>query len=210
MGVAYYCGVMGITPIGYITYYRGFNKTMRDIAKEQQKVYNAAMDIARLYPKFLAGFAKSCKVPRAWVSFANATSAIVGDYYFEKIVWPTTKTMLEGLIKEGVVPIIQFEEDVKNLKFLGQLPKRSYIVHISGDSDMLKVTEALTNQAAVMGNFKVPADQEEEKRIIDIAGAVTSNAPKNLIISTEGGSPFILTSNNVKKLSALEPFLTKG
>ncbi|MBC7127619.1 MAG: hypothetical protein ABC585_00990 [Candidatus Methanosuratincola petrocarbonis] len=209
-GVASYCGAMGITPIGYISYYRGFNETMRDMAKDQQKIYNTAMIIAKMYPKFLAEFAKSCKVPRVWVSFTNATPAIVGDYYFDKIVWPTTKTMLEGMIKEGVMPIIQFEENAKNLKFLTQLPPKSYIVHISRDSDLLRVSETLANQAAVMGNFKVPADQEEGSRIRDLAGRLASGTPKNLIISTDGGEPFILTSHNVEKLSTLEPFLNKG
>ncbi|MDH7555679.1 MAG: hypothetical protein QHG94_01900, partial [Candidatus Methanosuratincola sp.] len=153
---------------------------------------------------------KSCKVPRVWISFTNATPGIVGDYYFEKIVWPSTKTMLEVMIKEGVVPIIQFEENAKNLKFLTQLPPRSYIVHVSRDSDLLKVSETLANQAAVMGNFKVPADQEEENRIRDLADRLKSGAPKNLIVSTDGGEPFILTSHNVEKLSTLEPFLKKG
>ncbi len=209
-GVASYCGAMCITPIGYISYYRGFNDTMKDMARDQQKVYSAAMTIAKMYPKFLSEFAKSCKVPRVWVSFTNATPAIVGDYYFDKIVWPTTKTMLEGMIKEGVVPIVQIEEDVKNLKFLTQLPPRSYAVHISKDSDLLRVTEMLANQAAVMGNFKVPADREEESRIRDFAGKLKSGAPKNLIVSTDGGEPFILTFHNAEKLSTLDPFLNKG
>ncbi|MEM2126001.1 MAG: uroporphyrinogen decarboxylase family protein [Candidatus Methanosuratincola sp.] len=208
-GVANYCGAMGITPIGYISYYRGFNETMRDMAKDQQKIYSTAMIIAKMYPKFLAEFAKSCKVPRVWISFTNATPAIVGDYYFDKIVWPTTKIMLEGMMKEGVVPIIQFEENVKNMKFLTQLPPRSYAVHISRDSDLLRVSEMLSNQATIMGNFKVPADQEEENRIRDLAGRLASGVPKNLIVSTDGGEPFILTSHNVEKLSTLDPFLKK-
>lgn len=205
--VAHYCGAMGITPIGYITYYRGFNETMKDMAKDQQTVYSAAMTIAKEYPKFLSELAKSCKVPRVWVSFANATPAIVGEYYFEKIVWPTARTMLEDLIKEGVTPIVQFEENVKNPKFLLQLPQKSCMVHLSGEADLLSLAKFLSGHAAVAGNFKVPADDEEKKRITQVASALASDAPKNLILSTEGGSPFILTAHNAEKLLALEPLL---
>ncbi|MEJ5292792.1 MAG: hypothetical protein WHS82_04260 [Candidatus Methanosuratincola sp.] len=209
-GVASYCGAMGITPVGYITYYRGFNETMRDMAKDHQKLYSTALAIAKMYPKFLAEFAKSCKVPRVWISFTNATPGIVGDYYFDKIVWPTTKIMLEGIIKEGVVPIIQYEERVNNIKFLTQLPPRSYALHISREADLFRVSEMLSNHAAVLGNFKVPADGEEEKRIRDFGNKLASDAPKNIILSTDGGEPFILTSHNANKLAALDPLLKES
>ncbi|MDI9643733.1 MAG: uroporphyrinogen decarboxylase family protein [Candidatus Verstraetearchaeota archaeon] len=207
-GVANYCGAMGITPIGFISYYRGFNDTMKDMARDQRAVLNAAMDLAVEYPKFLVEFAKSCKVPRVWVSFANATPAMVGDYYFERIVWPSAKTMIERIIKEGAMPIIQFDEEVKNLKFLAQLPPKAFAVHVSGDSDPIRDAQSLSGHAAVLGNFKVPADQPEQERIRAVKEKLSINKVKNLIVSTEGGSPFIMTEHNLEKVGVFEPFFS--
>jgi len=209
-GVAFYCGAMGVTPVGYLSYFRGLNETLKDMARDQQAVYNVAMDIAGGYSRFIAEYARSCRVPRAWISFANATPAVVGDYCFGKVVWPSAKALIEGIIREGVTPIVQFDEEVRDLRFLTQLPRGSLIVHVSGDSDLIRDAGALSGFACVAGNFRIPADEAESRRIREVSGAVGTGRPGNLIISTDGGSPFILAGDNAPELSLLGAFRDGG
>lgn len=199
-------GAMGVTPIGYLSYFRGLIELLKDIAKDPWSIYNIAIDISSAYFKFLADFAKLCKIRRVWISFANATPAIVGEYYFEKIVWPSTKKLLEGLLKENITPIIQFDEEVKSLKFLSQIPRGSLIVHVSSDSNLIRHARELSDFACIAGNFKIPVDEREIMRINNVLKEVRTSNLSNLIISTDGGSPFILTKDNASELLVLELF----
>ncbi|RSN72849.1 MAG: hypothetical protein DSO07_07480 [Thermoproteota archaeon] len=206
-GIAFYCGALGVTPMGYITYFRGFYDAIKDLARDMTTMYKVAMNIAKKYPDFLVEFCKTSGVPRVWISFANATPSIVGDYYFDKIVWPSTKIMLENLINKGITPIIQFDEEIKNLKFLTQLPSRTFAVHLPSSSDLLGVVKMLSGSACVIGNLKIPPDDSELRRIDTLHKLLSEYKPRNLIISTGGESPFVMTADNIGELSIFNSFI---
>lgn len=207
-GMAFYCGAMGITPMGYITYYRGVNEALKDMGKDLDKFLGASMDIATLYPDFLSEFAKAAGVNRVWISFAYATPTVVGNYYFERLVWKPAKTMLKALISKGIMPILQFDDKIDDFKFLKELPAKSFIVHLPPEADLFKAQEALKGFACIAGNLKLPTDDAEAGRTRQIADRLKAEGSKEgFVISTDGGSPFILTEHNANELKLLDWFM---
>lgn len=199
-GVASYCGVTGVTPMGYLSYYRGLNEVLKDMGRESNRFLRVSMDIAERYPDFLAEVAKETTVPRAWIPFVYSTPSTVGKYYFERYVWPPARTMIKGLISRGITPILQFDDPIDDYKFLKELPPRTSLIHIGHETDLLKAVEELKGFMCIAGNFQIPSREEaaETRKVLEKIKA--EDLGTGLVLSTEGGSPFVLTAGNTEHL----------
>lgn len=200
-GVAAYCGVMGIIPMGHLAYYRGFTELLKDMVKDPGQFLGVSMDIADRYAEFLVEYAEGTSVPRAWISFANSMPQTVGDYYFERYVWPPAKAMLKGLVKGGVTPILQFDEPIKDYKFLRELPPKSFVVHIDHDTPLQKALQELRGFACVAGNLEMPTNAEELDAVRHLLSE--QGATSGLILSTGGPSPFLMGEGNLGALQLM-------
>jgi hypothetical protein len=200
-GVATYCGVMGIIPMGYLAYYRGFTDLLKDMVRDPGQFLGVSMDIADRYADFLAEYAKGAKVPRAWISFANSMPQTVGEYYFERYVWPPAKAMLKGLVKGGVTPILQFDEPIKDYKFLKELPPKTFIVHISNDTPLRKAIQEMGDFACIAGSLKMPTNDNELEAVRHLI--LEHKSTRGLILSTEGPSPFLMSRGKIEPLQLL-------
>jgi len=200
-GVASYCGVLGVTPMGFLSYYRGLNEVLKDMGRESDRFLRVSMDIAERYPEFLAEIAKETTVQRACISFAYSSPSTVGKYYFERYVWPPAKAMIKGLIGRGITPILQFDDPIDDYKFLKELPPRTSMIHIGHETELLKAAEELKGFMCVVGNFQIPLGEEaaeESRKVLERIKA--EDLVTGLVLSTEGNSPFILEAGNIEHL----------
>jgi uroporphyrinogen-III decarboxylase len=198
-GVASYCGVMGVTPMGFLSYYRGLNEVLKDMGRDSNRFLRVSMDIAERYPVFLAEIAKEAKVQRACISFAYSSQNTVGKYYFERYIWPPAKTMIKSLISRGITPILQFDDPIADYKFLKELPPRTSMIHIGRETELIKAVENLKNFMCVVGNFQIPLREEEESMKV-LERIKAEDLVTGLVLSTEGDSPFILATGNIGHL----------
>jgi hypothetical protein len=207
-GVSSYCGVMAITPMGYLSYYRGISEVLKDMGRDSSRFLSVSMDIAQRYPDFLEEYAKITGILRAWISFAYSSPMTAGKYYFERYVWPPAKFMIKTLVAKGITPILQFDEPIEDYRFLKELPPRKCLLHINNGSELEKASEQLRGSICVAGNLPLSRSLEDLQRLL--LRIKTLNFGTGLILSTEGSSPFVLTDENVGELARYKQFLAQN
>jgi hypothetical protein len=207
-GVSSYCGVMAITPMGYLSYYRGIGEVLKDMGRDSSRFLSVSMDIAQRYPNFLEEYTKITGIPRAWVSFAYSSPMTAGKYYFERYVWPPAKSMIKTLVAKGITPILQFDEPVEDYRFLKELPPRKCLLHINNGQELEKASEQLAGSFCMAGNLPLSHSPEDLQRLM--FRIKTLNFGTGLIISTEGSSPFVLTDENVGELARYKQFIAQN
>jgi hypothetical protein len=207
-GVPSYCGVMAITPMGYLSYYRGISEALKDMGRDSSRFLSVSMDIAQRYPDFLEEYTKITGIPRVWISFAYSSPMTAGKYYFERYVWPPAKFMIKTLVAKGITPILQFDEPIEDYRFMKELPPRKCLLHINNDSELEKASEQLRGSICVAGNLPLSHSLEDLQRLL--LRIKTLCFGTGLILSTEGSSPFVLTDENVRELARYKQFLAQN
>ncbi|MHA1799672.1 MAG: uroporphyrinogen decarboxylase family protein [Candidatus Helarchaeota archaeon] len=126
---------------------------------------------------------------RAGVFFVCERSFMFNPKQFQEISFPSLKLVLEGLVENGFVPIVQFEQDVTHLlEIIRELPGPGKIMFSCDLSNILKVKEVVGDKMCVLGN--VPS------------GLLTVGTPKQIddyckklitdMKEIDGGAGFIL------------------
>ena len=72
---------------------------------------------------------------------------------FEEIAFPSLNHVVKGLVDAGIVPFLQFEQDVTHLlEILAQLPGPGKVIFSCDTSDILKAKEILGDKMCIAGN----------------------------------------------------------
>lgn len=203
IGISVYCSSLTIAPFGFIAYYRGLTECLKDVKKCREKVIDACFSIAEEIPDYVTKISNKIGIPRVWITFTYSTPDVLGGYFYE-FSWKPAKTMIERLISRGITPILQFDVDPSPMfKELSELPERKCIIHLSASTDILKAKRELGDKFCIAGNieFENLTKEEIEHLLKGILKEITKKeGQKGLIISTSGGSPIILSKNNIDSL----------
>jgi len=82
-----------------------------------------------------------------------------GSFYFplkvfERFEYPYMKRIVEGLVAEGITPILHFDQDwILNLPYLKDLPKGKFFIQLDSKTDIFKAKEILRDHVCIMGDL---------------------------------------------------------
>ena len=117
-------------------------------------------------------------IPTTYMPLHRGADSFMSEKQFLKFYWPYLKRVVEGLVAEGVVPVL-FAEGAFNsrLEIVKDLPKGSVIWHFD-QTDIKRAKEILGDTACIMGNIPisimVTGTQDEVKayckKLIETAG----------------------------------------
>ncbi len=124
---------------------------------------------------------KSTGNPFCWIWLHKGMDTFMSDEYYERFYWKSFKQMIEGMVAEGVVPMIYGEGPLKSrVKNFAELPKGKCMIHFEEASleDMKIAKETLRDVACISGNIPnlmfskgEPEDIiDYTKKLIDICG----------------------------------------
>lgn len=142
--------------------------------------------------------------PRMCAFFVCERAFMMNPNQFEEISLPSLNHVLKGLCDAGIIPILQFEQDVTHLlPNIKKLPGPGKCVFNCDSTDAIKAKEILGDHMCVMGNVPLglltvgsPHDVEKYvKNLIDKIG----NEP-GFIIGPALGIPGEAKKENVKAL----------
>lgn len=124
---------------------------------------------------------KSTGNPFCWIWLHKGMDTFMSDEYYERFYWKSFKKMIEGMVAEGVVPMIYGEGPLNTrLKYFTELPKEKCMIHFENASleEMKTAKNALKDVACISGNIPnllfakgSPGDiKEYTKKLIDTCG----------------------------------------
>lgn len=98
---------------------------------------------------------------------------------FEVFELPYIKEIVEGLIAEGITPILHFDQDwTANMPYLKELPKGKFFIQLDSKTDIFKTKEVLKDHTCIMGDVHpsllslgTPDEVAEYcRKLIDVVG----------------------------------------
>jgi uroporphyrinogen-III decarboxylase len=119
--------------------------------------------------------------PFCWIWLHKGMDNFMSDEYYERFYWKSFKKMIEGMVAEGVVPMIYGEGPLRRrVKFFAELPKGTCMIHFEEASieDMKIAKETLRDVACISGNLPnllfshgTPEEiKDYTKKLIDVCG----------------------------------------
>jgi hypothetical protein len=123
---------------------------------------------------------------------------------FERFEFPYLKKIVEGLVAEGITPILHFDQDwTANMPYLKDLPKGKFFIQLDSKTDIYKTKEILRDHACIMGDVPpallslgTPDEVAEYCRgLIDVVGA-----GGGLILGVGCGVPIDSKFDNLKAM----------
>ncbi|MBD3227296.1 MAG: hypothetical protein GF329_03835 [Candidatus Lokiarchaeota archaeon] len=142
--------------------------------------------------------------PRMGAFFVCERAFMMNPKQFEEISLTSLNHVLEGLCEVGIIPILQFEQDVTHLlPSIRKLPGPGKCVFSCDCSDILKVKEILGDHMCIMGNvplglLTVGSPHEVEKYVKDLIEKIGKEP--GFIIGPALGIPGEAKKENVKAL----------
>ena len=94
-------------------------------------------------------------IPTVYLPLHRGADSFMSEKQFLKFYWPYLKQVVEGLVEEGLVPVL-FAEGAYNsrLEIVKDLPRASVIWHFD-QTDIKRAKEILGNTACIMGNIPI-------------------------------------------------------
>jgi len=123
---------------------------------------------------------------------------------FERFELPYMKKMVEAFVKEGITPILHFDQDwTLNLPYLKQLPKGKCIMQLDSKTDIFKAKEVLKDHICIMGDVPpgllslgtVAETTAYCKKLIDVVGK-----GGGFILGVACGTPVDAKFDNLKAM----------
>lgn len=156
----------GQTPLygdlGGLVPFDAFSLT-RSIEKYYKDMFQLTDQLAELMPSLVDAFVAGSEqtvaatgVNRVFVGGSRSAGQFISPRYFDKLVWPYLKDLVEKLAARGIVPILHFDCDwTKNLEYFLELPKGKFVLALDGATDIFRAKEILHGHCALHGD--VPA-----------------------------------------------------
>ncbi len=175
----YYVLARGGVPIDTIgAALRGTVGTINDMFRQPEKLIEY---IERDMPKAIRAIVETADitgVPTVYMPLHRGADGFMSEKQFLKYYWPYLKRVVEGLVKEGLVPVLFAEGGYNSrLEIVRDLPKASVIWHFD-QTDIKRAKEILGGSACIMGNVPIsmmvtgtPAEVKAQcKTLIETAG----------------------------------------
>lgn len=134
---------------------RGTVGTINDMFRQPEKLIEyIEMEMPNAI-KSIVETADITGIPCLYMPLHRGADSFMSEKQFLKFYWPYLKRVVEGLVAEGVVPVL-FAEGAYNsrLEIVKDLPKASVIWHFD-QTDIKKAKEILGSTACIMGNIPI-------------------------------------------------------
>ncbi|MFC1900981.1 uroporphyrinogen decarboxylase family protein [Chloroflexota bacterium] len=157
---------------------RGTRGLTMDLFRQPEKVHQAMERMVPLMIKMGLAAAKASGRPLVTLPLHKGADGFMSDSQFKEFYWPTLKTVLLGLIDEGVFPFLFAEGGYgSRLEYINELPRGRTSWHFDF-TDMAKAKEVMGKTACIIGNVPLSllntgtTDEVKEycKHLIDITG----------------------------------------
>lgn len=143
-------------PFEILSAARSLNQFALDMFRRPDKI-KAAMKA--MVPDVIAlGIRKSkaTGIPRIMMGAARGSGTFISPKQFEEFYLPELLHMVEAFNAEGIIPLLHHDSDwTPMLHFFKELPARSVILELDGQTDIFKAKEILGDHLCLMGD--VPA-----------------------------------------------------
>jgi len=101
---------------------------------------------------------------------------------FERFELPYMKKLVEGLVAEGITPILHFDQDwTPDMPHLKELPRKKFFIQLDSKTDIFKTKEILRDHACIMG------DVPPALLSLGTPGEVTAYCRRLIDVVGEGG-----------------------
>ncbi|MBR0404636.1 MAG: hypothetical protein IJI68_05485 [Eggerthellaceae bacterium] len=143
------------TPIENFCGARGLENFFIDMMEEPELV-KQAVDVA--FETMLEGYIDQLRSHpvAAWVGGWRAAPQLMSHDTWMEFVWPYIRKMVDVTIEMGVVPFLHFDSCWDSeLETLRELPARTCVLMLDGDTDIRKAREVLDERMCLLGD--VPA-----------------------------------------------------
>ncbi len=124
---------------------------------------------------------KNNQNPFCWIWLHKGMDSFMSDEYFSRFYWKSFLKMIEGMVEEGVIPMIYGEGSLNSrLKYFAELPKGKCMLHLENAEieEMRTAKETLKDVVCLSGNVpnilfshgSVDEIKDYTKKLIDICG----------------------------------------
>ncbi|NLA75471.1 MAG: hypothetical protein GX846_08410, partial [Deltaproteobacteria bacterium] len=157
---------------------RGTVGTINDMYRQPEKLIDY---IEREMPNAIRSIVETADItgiPCMYLPLHRGADSFMSEKQFLKFYWPYLKRVVEGLVAEGVVPVL-FAEGAYNsrLEIVKELPKASVIWHFD-QTEIKRAKDILGSSACIMGNIPIsmmvtgsPSDVKTHcRKLIETAG----------------------------------------
>lgn len=183
---------------------RGLRGSSLDMYQVPNKLL-ALIDMvnATLVPGAVAS-ARQSGISGVVIFLHRGSDGFMSDEQFAKFYWPCLRSLILGLIKEGLRPIVYTEGDYSSrLRYFQDLPPKKFVMHYQ-DIDRRLAKRLLGNISCFWGNVRTAVMctgtpqqvKDEVKELIDIFGDTGG-----LVIDSGVGIPDESKPANVQALS---------
>jgi uroporphyrinogen-III decarboxylase len=158
--------------------YRGTIGVLTDMFRHPESLLEACDKYVMPLIKRAVAMADASGVPIIFMPLHKGADGFMSSEQYERFYWPTLKSVLMGLINEGLVPLVFAEAGYDSrLEIISDLPKGRVIWWFE-KTDMARAKKILGGTCCIMGNVSnailsigTPAEVESCCReLIDTAG----------------------------------------
>lgn len=152
----YYVVARGGVPMDTIgAALRGTVGTINDMFRQPEKMIEYIENEMPKAIKSIVETADITGIPTTYMPLHRGADSFMSEKQFLKFYWPYLKQVVDGLVAEGVVPVL-FAEGAYNsrLEIVKELPKASVIWHFD-QTDIKRAKEILGDSACIMGNIPI-------------------------------------------------------
>ncbi len=169
---------------------RGMRGIMLDIYRQPEKLLIAQEKVVRFQLEYAVNWCRSSGMNVAFIPLHRGSDGFMSLPQFEKFYWPQLKTMLEQLVKAGIMPFV-FYEGVwdERLQYLAKLPKGKTVGWFQA-SDIFKTKEIVGDTMCIVGgmpNSLLKGGTTEEVRQLTIRLCKEVGKDGGFIITTGVG-----------------------
>lgn len=160
---------------------RGTYGILTDMIYNKEKLEEAVYKMVPIGIDMGVQGLKNTGNPFCWIWLHKGMDSFMSDDQFKNFYWLPFKKMIEGLVKNGVTPMIYGEGPLNTrVKYFAEVPKGKCMFHFENADleDIAKAKDILKDVACISGNipntlFELgnPEDiKEYTKKLIDICG----------------------------------------
>ena len=130
---------------------RGMHGAMLDMYRQPDKLLQACDKLLPVTLERAVATAKSSGNPRVFIALHRGSDGFMSLKQFETLYWPGLKSVVLGLVDEGLIPCIFFEGDyTSRLEYLLELPRGNILGHFdSTDIFRAKVVDVAPESVIV-------------------------------------------------------------
>ncbi|MEW6440974.1 MAG: uroporphyrinogen decarboxylase family protein [bacterium] len=133
-------------------FFRGTRGAMLDLYRQPEKLLAATEKLLPIMLRSAVRTARRTGVPRVFIPLHKGSDGFMSLEQFKTFFWPGLRTLMLGLIEEGLVPCPFFEGDYgSRLEVIADIP-RGKACYAFERTDLLRAKEVLGGRVCLRGN----------------------------------------------------------